>query len=197
VWLRLTTHSRAHLMIDWLELVTWIVALALLHEGLSSIVRGRRAAFSKAAIVSGAVVLLVGAGLWYWNARAFLHLADALRAPPGVVTTPRQAEDLDKLPLPQRRDLSMRLAQAVFVSGGGLPNVATEDGRWAPYSPSASDVEARDQHLKLLAETESRRQDLTASAQFAEKQSMRWLVSLAVAVCIGLAVGRLQERSSG
>jgi hypothetical protein len=184
-------------MIDWLELITWIVALALLHEGLSSIVRGSRTAFSKAATGTGAAVLLVGAGLWFWNARAFLHLSEALRAPPGVATTSRQPNDLDKLPFPQRRDLSVQLAKAVFVSGGGLANVATDDGRWVQYSPSASDVEARDQHLKLLAETESRRQGLMASAQFSEKQSMRWLVSLAIAICIGLTVARLRERGSG
>jgi hypothetical protein len=184
-------------MTDWLELVTWIVALVLLHEGVSSTVRAHHTVFSKAAAVAGAVVLLVGAGLWYWNSRAFVHLADALRAPPGLVTTPRRPEDLDKLPLPQRRDLSMQLAKAMFVSGGELANVATEDGRWAPYSPSASDVEARDHHLKLLAETESRREDLMVSAQFSEKQSMRWLVSLVIAICIGLAVGRRQKRNSG
>jgi hypothetical protein len=182
------------MMANWFEVVAWTVALLLLHEGLTQRAQGHGSGFARAMPFIGAIIILVGAGLWYWNAQGLQQLANVLQTPPVATNAAVQKEEAKKLPLPQRKELSIRMAKAVFVSGGELVEVATDEGLWIPYSPSADDVKARDRQLQANFEVNTRRQELIAGAQIAEEHSKRWLTSLLVAICTGLVAGRLRRR---
>lgn len=184
------------MMADWFEVGAWIVALLLLHEGLALRAQGRCSGFAQKMPFLGVAIVFIGAGLWYWNAQGLQQLASVLQRPPVATKGAVQIEELKKIPLPQRKDLSIRMAKAAFVSGGELVNVVTDEGLWIPYSPNADDVIARDRQLKLISEVDSRRQELITGAQIAEKNSKRWLISLIVAICTGLTAGRLRSRGT-
>lgn len=179
-------------MTDAFEFSAGIVGLLLLHEGLASQSPAR--ARSRAVAFVGLAIVLVGAALLYWNAQSLRKFANVLQTPPITAKAATQAAELEKVPLPERRELSLRLARAVFVSGGELVDVVTEEGRWTPYSPSKEDVAARDRQLKAILEVSSQRQELIDRAQLTEAYSMRWLISLVIAVCSGLLAGRLRRR---
>lgn len=181
-------------MTDAFEFAVGIVGLLLLHEGLASHSPAR--ARSRTVAFVGLVVVLVGAALLYWNAQALRNFANVLQTPPITAKAATQAAELEKVPPTERRELSVRLAKAVFVSGGELVDVVTEEGRWAPYSPSKEDLAARDRQLKAISEVNSQRQELIDRAQLTETYSMRWLISLVIAVCSGLLAGRLRRRRS-
>lgn len=181
-------------MTDWFEFATWIVGLLLVHEGLALWTQGRRSGLVQAIPFVGAIIIFVGAGLWYWDSQASRQLANVLQAPPVTTKAAMQTEDFEKLPRPQRKDLSIRLAKAVFVSGGELVDVANDEGLWIPYSPSADDIKARDRQIKTILELDTRREELITKAQIAENYSRRWLISLIVVICAGLIAGRLRSR---
>lgn len=180
-------------MTDAFGFAVGIVGLLLLHEGLASQSPAR--ARSRAVAVVGLAIVLAGAALLYWNAQALRKFANVLQTPPITARAATQAE-LEKVPPTERRELSVRLAKAVFVSGGELVDVVTEEGRRAPYSPSKEDLAARDLQLKAITEVNSQRQELMDRAQLTEMYSMRWLISLVIAVCSGLLAGRLRKRRS-
>lgn len=184
-------------MTDWFEFGAWVVGLLLLHEGLASRWKTRRRGPIQVVAFVGAAILLIGTGLWYWNAQASQQLADILQAPPVTTKVATQTEEFEKLPLPQRKDFSTRLAKAAFVSGGELADVVNDGGHWTPYSPSAEDIKARDRQVKMISEVNFHRQELIAKAQLSEKHWRRWLMSLIVAVCTGLLTGRLRARFTG
>ena len=183
-----------YMMADWIEVGAWIVAMLLLHEGLALRTQVRRSGLTQVIPFVGAVIIFIGAGLWYWNAQGLQQLANVLQTPPLATKVAVQTEEFKKLPLPQRKELSIRLAKATFVSGGELLDVVADEGLWIPYSPNADDVKARDHQLRMISEVNSRRQELIIEAQIAKKYSKRWLISLIVAICTGLAVGRLRSR---
>lgn len=179
-------------MTDAFEFAVGIVGLLLLHEGLASQSPAR--ARSRAVALVGLAIVLAGAALLYWNAQALRKFANVLQTPPITAKAATQAAELEKVPLTERRELSVRLAKAVFVSGGELVDVVTEEGRRAPYSPSREDLAARDRQLKAISEVNSQRQELIDRAQLTETYSMGWLISLVIAVCSGLLAGRLRRR---
>ena len=182
------------MMANWLEVGVWVVALLLVHEGLMTKPQAPRNRVTQAMPYVGAGILLVGAGLLHWNAQGARQLANMLQTPPVVTNADVHTEDFAKLPLVQRREFSIQLAKAVFVSGGALVDVVGEEGEWVPYSPSLDDVKAHDHQLGLNSQVTAGRQALMAEARMAENCSMRWIVSLVIAVCTGLAASRLRSR---
>lgn len=182
------------IMTNAFEFAVGIVGLLLLHEGLASQPSAR--ARSRAVAFVGLAIVLVGAALLYWNAQALRKFANVLQTPPLAAKAAIQAAELEKVPPTERRELSVRVAKAEFVSGGELLDVVTEDGRLAPYPPSKEDLAARDRQLKAISEVNSRRQELIDRAQLTETASMLWLISLVIAVCSGLSAGHLRRRRS-
>lgn len=178
----------------WFEVTVWVVALLLLHEGLARRTEARSSGLTKGIPWVGAVILLIGAGFWYWNAQGLQQLANVLQPPPLLPKTAVQTEEFKKLPLLERKDISNRFAKAAFVGGGELVDVVTDEGFWIPYAPSADDIKSRDRLLKMIAEVDSRRQELVTRANIAEEHWQRWLLSLLVAICTWLLIGILRKK---
>ena len=179
---------------DWFELGAWVIALLLVHEGLAQRTQVRRNKLIRFSPFMGIFTLFIGAGIWYWSAQGFQQLANVLQVPSVEFNVAMQQESFKKIPLSERKDMSNRLAREAFVSGGKLIDVVTNEGLWIPYLPNADDIKARDQQIKMISEINIRRQDLIASARIAEEHSKRWLISLIIAVCTGLAASSLRRR---
>lgn len=172
---------------DLLEIVIWICGFALVHEGVAQRSRGHPDKRTKFMILTGILILIAGASLWFLNARAYHKLGEALGLPTMVEEQKElSAEKLGALPVPQRREASIRWARAAFVAGGELLSVVTEDGNRVPYSPDSADVKARDRQLKSLHDVRSQRQALTSSESLAHRESERWLASLLIALFTGV-----------
>ena len=181
---------------DLFEVGVWVAALLLVHEGLARRKQVNRSGLAQGIHFIGAVIIFIGAGIWYWNAQGLQQFANVLQRPPVAPQTAVQANEFNKIPLPQRKVMSNQLAKAAYISGGALIDVVSDEGLWIPYSPSADDVKARDSQLKMNSEVDFRRQELIAGAHIAEKHSRHWLLSLIVVFCTGLVAGKHRVKSS-
>lgn len=179
-------------MIDWVEIVFWILAITLIHESVAQSAQERYGVLEKKKFSIGVAIVLISAGLWYWNAWSFQKLADTLQIPHLNVQSSLTQGDLEKLPTSESRQKSIQLAKTEFINNGKLLNILNDEGRWVLYSPSVEDANAREQQLKTLEEVNSQRQELNAWAQIANKRSKQWLVSLVVAIFIGLVAKQLR-----
>jgi len=179
-----------YMISDLFEVGIWVVALMLVHEGLARRKQINRSGLARGIHFIGAVIIIIGAGFWYWNAQGLQQLAGVLQMPPVAPQTAVQANELNKLPLPQRKVMSIQLAKAAYVGGGAPIDVVTDEGLWIPYSPSTDDVDARDRQISMNAEVNFRRQELIDGAHIAERHSRHWLLSLIVVFCTGLVAGR-------
>jgi hypothetical protein len=181
-------------VIDWLEVVAWMGAFVVLHEGVARRFAGNHDKRAVVMILMSMLILILGTCLWFWNARTYHQLAEALRVPTANAQKRLSREQIESLPAAQRRDATIQWARAAFVSGGDLLSVLTEDGRRMPYAPGAADIQARDHQLKLLDEVQSRKDALDFQARLAEREAQRWLASLLVALGTGAIASRSRAR---
>jgi hypothetical protein len=116
-------------MANWCEFGVWVVGLLLVYEGLALRLQVRRRGFIRAIPFVGVAIILAGAGLLYWNARGLQRVANSLQVPHLAIKAAERREELEKLPLAQRKDFSVRLAKAEFVSSGELVDVVFAEPR--------------------------------------------------------------------
>lgn len=176
-------------MADWIDVIVWGIGFALLHEGVSRAARKYHERNAKIAICAGLLVLFGGAGTWYQSAQALMRLTDTQQVPTLGIQSNRDRTSIDGIPVPQRREVSIKLAKIAFANGEEDVKVISEAGQWIPFEPEVEDLQARHLHLKMLAEIKQRRHDLLSSAMAAEREFIRWMLSILVAIFTGWAGG--------
>lgn len=180
-------------MIDWFEILALGIGFALVHQGIVLRMQKIHDRHAKTAISSGALILLVGAALWYQSARSLERLAETLTVPQVAI---KQKVDVENIAPSQRREMSIKLGKAAFANGEDGVKVLNENGQWIPFEPDAQDMASRDTQLKTLTAIKQRQKETLASAIAADDEFKRWLASLLVAVFTGFAGGFLLRKPS-